>query len=155
MKTLPFLLATSLLLAPGCIIVHVRGDLDGEILGDGDNASDFRELAQALEGCLVDPEYGLEISASPWHAQAQWRVRYAGTGVEGHAAFAKAKEAVLRRIEREGAVVTEQANEGPHAWSCSFELHDEEGEASVRLVENAHEDSDRPHLLEIAWEEAN
>jgi hypothetical protein len=61
---------------------------------------------------------------------------------------------VLARIEREGGTVTEQHDDGPHAWSCSFRLDDDPGEASVRLVENADEDDERPHQLEVVWEES-
>ena len=156
-STLPWLLAAPLfLLAPGCIFVHVRGDLDelwDDLEDEDDDAHDFRELKEALEGCLIDPAYDFDLTASPWHAEVEWTVRYAGTGAEGHAAFARAKEAVLRRIQREGAVVTAEANEGPHAWSCEFERDGDDGEASVRLVENANEEGERPHQLEVVWEE--
>lgn len=148
-SALPWFLAAALLVTPGCIVVLVRGDLDEELLGDDEG---FQELRQALEGCLVDPEYDLDLSASPWHSEAEWTVRYAGTDAEGHTAFAKAKEAVLQRIEREGGVLTEQS-EGPHEWSCTFEMDGEACEASVRLVENASEDPERPHQLEVVWEE--
>jgi hypothetical protein len=150
---LPWLLATLLCSTPACIIVHVRGDLDEEFLGESDHAQGFRDLKQALEGCLTDPEYDLDLSATPWHTQAEWTVRYAGTGSDGHAAFTRAREAVLRRIEHQGGTLTGETHDGPHAWSCSFLLDGDEGEASVRLAENTGEDEDRPHRLEVVWEE--
>jgi hypothetical protein len=153
MKPTVLCLAASLLLAPACIIVHVRGDLDEELLGDDDGAVEFAELEQALDGCLVDPEYDLDIAASPWHTEAEWTVRFAGSAEVGHAAFARTREAVLRRIERQGGTLTAEDNQGPHLWTCTFELDGEEGEASVRLVENAREHSGRPHQLKVAWEE--
>lgn len=147
-----FLLACS----TGCIYVRVTGDLDEEFWGDGDgDTSGFQDLSQAVEGCLADPEYDLDLEASPWHTEAEWTVRYASAGSDGHAAFRKAKEAVLARIEREGGTLTEQHADGPHAWSCSFELDGEPGEAAVRLVENADEDDERPHQLEVSWEESD
>lgn len=145
-----WLLTALLALTPGCIIVHVRGDLDGELFGD-DDGREFQELVQSLEGQLEDAEYDLDVSASPFHAEAEWTVRYAGTG--GHAAFVQAREAVLRRIQREGGVVTRETSQGPHAWSCVFEVEGEKGEASVRLREDAEAGERRPHELRVVWEE--
>ena len=82
-------------------------------------------------------------------------MHYASAGSDGHAAFHRAREAVLRRIEREGGTLTEQHDDGPHEWSCSFRLDDEPGKASVRLVENADEGEARPHRLEVFWEESD
>jgi hypothetical protein len=141
------------LASSGCVFVHVRGDVE-ELFDDEDDESGFQELSRALEGCLSDPDYDLEMVINPWHTEAEWTVRYASAGSDGHAAFHKAREAVLARIEREGGTVTEQHDDGPHAWSCSFRLDDDPGEASVRLVENADEDDERPHQLEVVWEES-
>lgn len=154
MKTTASWLLSGLLLlgTPGCIYVRVTGDLDEDFWGEGGDESGFQELSQAVEGCLVDPEYDLDLEASPWHTEAEWTVRYASEGSDGHQAFRKAREAVLGRIEREGGSVTAQRDEGLHAWSCSFRLDGEPGEASVRLVENAHEGEARPHQLEVRWE---
>jgi hypothetical protein len=155
-KSLSWLLAGFLLLGcPGCIYVRVTGDLDEEFWGDEDDQMGFHELDAALEGCLADPAYDLDLETNPWHTEAVWTVRYAGAGSDGPAAFHKAKEAVLKRIEREGGQLTEQRDDGPHAWSCSFRIDDEPGEASVELLENAGEDDERPHQLEVSWEESD
>lgn len=151
---LPWVLGTLLfLVSPSCVFVRVTGDLE-ELFEDGDHESGFRELSQALAGCLADPDYDLDLVVSPWHTEAEWTVRYASAGSDGHAAFHKAREAVLARIEREGGHVTEQRDDGPHAWSCTFQMDEDPGEASVRLVENADEDDERPHQLEVVWEES-
>jgi hypothetical protein len=141
--------------APGCIYVRVTGDLDEELWDDGEDTTGFQELSTALEGCLADPQYDLDLSASPWRSEAEWTVRYASAGSDGHAAFRKAREAVLQRIEREGGRVTEEHEDGPHDWTCSFRIDGEPGEASVRLVENAHSGDEHPHQLEVSWEEAD
>lgn len=150
-----WLLAGLLLAAStGCIYVRVKGDLD-EAWDDGDDDSGFHELSQAVDGCLVDPAYDLNLQASPWHTEAEWTVRYASAGSDGHAAFRKAREAVLARIEREGGTLTGEHRDGAHDWRCSFELDGEPGKASVRLVENASNDDERPHRLEVSWEESD
>ncbi len=149
-----WILAGVLLLAPGCIYVRVTGDHDLWD-DDGDDESGFHELSQALEGCLADPKYDLDLESNPWHTEAEWTVRYASAGSDEHAAFRKAREAVLARIERRGGTVTTQNDEGPHAWSCSFRLDGEPGKASVRLHEKAVEDSERPNQLEVVWEESD
>ena len=153
--SLSLALASLLSLATsGCVFVRVTGDFD-EVFGDGDDESGFCELSRALEGCLSDPEYDLDLVANPWRTEAEWTVRYASAGSDGHAAFHKAREAVLARIEREGGAVTEERDEGPHAWSCVFRVDGDPGEASVRLVENADQDEERPHRLEVVWEESD
>ncbi|HEX6884630.1 MAG TPA: hypothetical protein VF530_14745 [Planctomycetota bacterium] len=149
--SLAWLLTALLALTPGCIIVHVRGDLDGEFFGDDGDAREFQELVQSLEGQLEDAEYDLDVSASPFHAEAEWTVRYAGSG--GHTAFVQAREAVLRRIQRDGGSVIRETSQGPHAWTCAFEVEGEEGEASVRLREEAKSGKRRPHELRVVWEE--
>lgn len=155
-NTLSWLLASFLVLsAPGCIYVRVTGDLDEEFWDDEDDELGFHELNAALEECLVDPEYDLDLEANPWRQEANWTVRYASNGSDGHAAFHKAKEAVLKRIEREGGRLTAQHDDGPHAWSCAFRIDDEPGEASVALVEDAGEDDERPHRLEVSWEQSD
>jgi hypothetical protein len=149
-------LLTGLLLcgSTGCIYVRVTGDLDEEFWDeDEDDTAGFRDLSRAVEGCLADPAYDLDLEASLWHTEAEWTVRFGDEGSDGHAAFHRTKEAVLARIEREGGTVTGQRDQGPHAWSCSFRVDGEAGEASVRLVENAREDDERPHQLEVSWEE--
>jgi hypothetical protein len=150
------LLATLLLLSsPGCIFVHVTGE-PGDFLDDDDeDEAGFRELSAALEGCLTDPDYDLDLVVSPWRTEATWTVRYCSEGSDGHAAFHRAREAVLARIEREGGRVTGQQEDGPMAWSCSFRKDGDPGEASVRLVENEDEDDERPNLLEVDWEETD
>jgi hypothetical protein len=156
MKLAPSLILASLfsLASSGCVFVRVTGDLDA--LDGEDDESGFHELSQALEGCLSDPDYDLSLVINPWHTEAEWTVRYASPGSDGHAAFHKAREVVLARIEREGGTVTEQREDGPHAWSCSFRKDDDDpGEASVRLVENADEDDERPHKLKVVWEETD
>jgi len=142
------------LAAPGCVFVRVTGGLD-HVLDDEDDESGFRDLSQALEGCLSDPDYDLQLVLNPWRTEAEWTVRFATAGSDGYAAFHKAREAVLARIEREGGAVTEQHDDGPHAWSCAFRVDGDPGEASVRLVENAGEDEERPHQLEVVWEESD
>src|SRR5262245_48349397 len=156
MKTFLSCLFSGLLLlgSSGCIYVRVTGDLDEGFWDDGeDDRTAFHDLSQAVEGCLADPAYDLDLSASPWHMAAEWTVRYASAGSDGHAAFCKVKEALLARIEREGGTVTSQREDGPHDWSCSFRLEDESGSAAVHLVENAGKDAARPHQLEVAWKE--
>lgn len=149
------ILASLLCIAPsGCVFVRVTGDLDG-LLDDEDDESGFQDLSHALEGCISDPDYDLDLVINPWRTEAEWTVRYASAGSDGPAAFHKAREAVLARIEREGGRVTEQHADGPHAWSCSFRVEDDPGEASVRLVENAREDEERPHQLEVVWEKSD
>ena len=143
------------LASSGCIFVRVTGDLDEGLFDDEDDESGYRELSQALADCLSDPDYDLELVINPWRTEAEWTVRYASAGSDGHAAFHKAREVVLARIEREGGTVTEQHDDGPNAWSCAFRVDDDPGEASVRLVENADEDDERPHQLEVAWEESD
>jgi hypothetical protein len=152
---LPWMLAGILAFgSSGCIFVHVKGDL-GDELWDDEDGPEFRQLRRALNDCLVDPEYDLDVAANPWHSEFDWTVHYASEGSDGHMAFRKAKEAVLQRIREEGGTLTEEENEGPHAWSCRFRLDDEPGEASVRLTENADEDDQRPHQLEVTWEESD
>ena len=148
--SLAWLLTALLALTPGCIIVHVRGDLDGDLFEEGEGR-EFHELVRNLEGQLDDAEYDLDVSASPFHAEAEWTVRYAGAG--GHTAFVQAREAVLRRIQREGGVVTRETSQGPHSWTCAFEVEGEEGEASVRLREDAEAGEQRPHELRVVWED--
>jgi hypothetical protein len=135
----------------GCVFVRVTGDLERL---DEDDESGFQDLSRALEGCLSNPDYDLDLVISPWRTEAEWTVRYASAGSDGHAAFHKAREAVLARIERKGGRVTDQHDDGPHAWSCSFRLDDDPGEASVRLMENADEGDERPHKLEVVWEKS-
>ena len=148
------LAALLVFLSAGCIYVRVKGDLDGAGWDDDDDTG-FHALSHALDDCLSEPQYDLDLEASPWRTEADWTVRYKEEGSDGHAAFRRAKEVVLARIEREGATITEQREEGPHAWSCSFRVDGEPGEASVRLVENARDDGDRPHQLEVRWEETD
>ncbi|NOT28863.1 MAG: hypothetical protein HOP15_00280 [Planctomycetes bacterium] len=155
-NSLSWLLAGWLLFgSTGCIYVRVTGDLDEGFWRDDEGGAGFHELKAAVGTCLADPEYDLDLAANPWRSEAEWTVRYASEGSDGHAAFHKAKEAVLARIEREGGTVTEQQDDGPHSWSCSFRLNGEPCEASVRLVENAGEDDERPHQLEVVWEESD
>lgn len=155
MKNSPSLVLTFLLslATSGCVFVRVTGDLD-EVFGDGDDESGFHELSHSLEGCLSDPDYDLDLVANPWRTEAEWTVRFASAGSDGPAAFHKAREAVLARIARERGTVAEQRDEGVHAWSCVFRKGGDPGEASVRLVENA-DDDERPHRLEIVWEESD
>ena len=151
-----WLLAGLLLLGtPGCIYVRVKGDLHDDFLDDeDDDESGFHELDAAVEGCLADPQYDLDLNASPWHTDAKWTVRYASAGSDAHAAFRKAREAVLARIERKGGTLTEQHDDGPHVWGCSFRMDGEPGKASVQIVEKANE-SERPDQLVVAWEESD
>ena len=144
-------------LASGCIIVQ-GDDLHGDPLGDeGEDETGFYELSAALEGCLVDPVYDLDLVVNPWSKDAEWTVSFVEEGSDPHAAFRRARAVVLARIEREGGTVTEQHGEGPHAWACSFRMDGEPCEAAVRLVENDDEDEDgaRPHRLEVVWEESD
>jgi hypothetical protein len=153
MKLLPTtLLAALLLTSPACIYVRVTGDLDEGFWGgdEGDSAG-FNELYSAVDGCLVDPHYDLDLVASPWKTEAEWTVRYTEAGSDGHAAFHRAREAVLARIAREGGAVTRETDEGPDHWTCAFVVDDEPGEASVRRV-TEHDDGVH-HRLEVAWEE--
>jgi hypothetical protein len=145
------LTALFLLASTSCIFVHVSGDLEDDFWGEDEDAG-FHDLAGAVEGCLADPAFVLDLEASPWRTDAEWTVRYASEGSDGHAAYRNVKEAVLRRIEREGGTNLEQRDTGPHAWTCTFRLDGEPGEASVRLVENAGEDDERPHELVVVWE---
>jgi len=157
MKPLPWLLAGFLLLGtPGCIYVHVSGDLDEEFWDDDDDHVGFQDLSAAVQDSLVDPRFDLNLDANPWHTEAAWTVRYGGAGSDGATAFHKAKEAVLGRIQREGGTLTTQSDDGPHAWSCSFRLEDDEsGSARVRLIENADAGESRPHRLEVVWEQSD
>ncbi len=156
-NSLSWLLAGWLLLgSSGCIYVRVTGDLGEELWDDeGEDEAGFHDLRAAVEGCLVDPAFDLDMEANPWRCEAEWTVRYVADGSDGHAAFRRTREAVLARIEREGGTVTGQQDDGAHAWSCTFRLDDEPGEASVRLVEDAGEDDERPHQLEVVWEQSD
>jgi hypothetical protein len=150
MKTPP--LAVALLLAlflPACIYVRVRGDLSEELFDEDES---LFYLTDDLGGVLEDPEYDLELDASPWGTEAVWTVRYAGGQTDE--AFTQAKEAVLRRIAREGGEVTETRDDGPGRWDCDFRIDGEPGEASVRVLDDARDPS-RPHRLEIRWEESD
>jgi len=138
----------------GCIYVQVEADDLWHELAEDDEAAGFQDLQAAVEGHLTDPASDLALVASPWHAKAEWNVRFA-PGSDGAGAFHGAKEAVLRRMEREGATMTAQEDEGPHLWSCSFRIDGEPGEASVRLVEQAHEGEERPHELQVRWEQSD
>ena len=72
----------------GCIYVRATGDLDGIFSGDEhDDTTGFHDLSRALEGCLADPAYDLDIVASPWRQEAEWTIRYRTEGSDGHAAF--------------------------------------------------------------------
>jgi hypothetical protein len=149
MRTLAACLALPLVfLTPGCVLVLVEGDLEDQILGEEGGFADFPELRRALDGCVVDPDYDLRVSATPWHQEVEWTVSFCDTS-DGPAAFGKAREAVLARLEREGGTLTGEAEESPHVWSCTFRLDDEPGEASVRLVE----ERQCPHRLLVVWEE--
>lgn len=136
---------------PGCIFVHVRGDLHDEFI-DGDDG--FPELRPQLEACLKEPVYELDIDGSLWHQEASWTVAFA-EGSDGGTAFHKAREAVLARIAREGGQVVSEEAASPHAWSCKFRKNDEPGKASVELTENSNPGSYRPHELEVTWEESD
>lgn len=137
----------------GCIFVHVSGDLHDEFMDSDDG---FPELVPQLEACLKEPVYELDIDGSLWGTEAAWTIAFA-EGSDGGTAFHKAREAVLARIAREGGTVTSESSDGPHAWSCEFTLEDddEQGEASVELVENSNKGSHRPHELEVTWEEGD
>jgi hypothetical protein len=150
MKTRPLALAALLgLLLPACIYVRVRGDLSEELFDEDES---LFHLTHDLGGVLEDPEYDLELDASPWGTEAVWTVRYASGQTEE--AFAQAKAAVLRRIEREGGEVVSARDDGPGRWDCDFQLDGEPGEASVRVLDDAR-DASRPHRLEIRWEESD
>ena len=140
----------------GCVFVHVKGDLHDGFWddGDGDDDGGFRELSAAVGDDLSDPQYDLSLGASPWHTDAEWTVRFADEGSNGHAAFVHAKEAVLQRISRKGGHVTEEHEDGPHVWTCGFHLDGDAGKASVRLVENARK-GDRPNQLEVTWKKSD
>ena len=135
----------------GCIFVHVSGDLHDEFM---DSDEGFPELMPELEACLKEPVYELDIDGSLWHQEASWTIAFA-EGSDGGTAFHKAREAVLARIAREGGHVVSEETEGPHAWSCTFRIDDEPGEASVELCENSNPGSHRPHELEVTWEESD
>src|SRR5687768_9579724 len=114
MKLLPVALLAALLLGPGCVYVRVTGDLDEEFWdGDEGDTAGFDELHAALDGCLVDPHYDLDLVASPWKTEAEWTVRYTEAGSDGHAGFHAAREAVLARIAREGGRVVRERDAGP------------------------------------------
>jgi len=132
-----------------CIYVRVKGDLE-ELDSDGD----FAMLSRELESSICDPAYDLDIDANLWRTKAQWTIRFADEGSDPERAFRQARQAVLRRIDREGGDVTDETSESAVAWSCSFELHNEPGEASVRLFDDR-SDEERPQRLQIRWKESN
>lgn len=134
-----------------CIYVHAKGNLSGEFLDEDD---DFFDLTCEFDDALVDPEYDLELHSNLWKTYATWRVRFAGEPADVEQAFARAREAVLRRIEREGGEVTKTHEKGSGEWGCEFRLDDEPGEASVRVLEDE-EESARPHRIEVRWEESS
>ena len=139
-----------------CVFVKVEGGFDEELWDeDGDDESGFHDLAAAVEGSLVDPKYALNLSASPWHSEAEWAVSYAPAGSDVAAAFQRAREAVIERVHREGGHVRSESDDGPLAWSCKFHIDGERGSASVRLVEDAEHGSERPDRLEVTWEQTN
>ena len=134
-----------------CIYVRVKGNLSESGLFDGDD-DDLARLTCDLEDSLGDSSYDLDVYANLWRTDAVWTVRYA----EGNAdkAFQSAKEAVLRRIDKEGGHVTTSRENGPQDWTCAFELDDEPGEASVRILADE-VGSEQPQRLEIRWKESN
>lgn len=132
-----------------CIFVHVRGDLHHQFM-DGDEG--FPGLMDELGSCLVDPTYELDLDGSIWGMEATWTIAFA-EGSDGAKAFHVAREAVLARITRQGGKVFEQRDKGPHAWECEFVDDDGRGEASVELVLGAEPGAQRPHQLEVSWEE--
>jgi hypothetical protein len=148
------LLGLALLASPACIYVHVTSDLDEEILGDIGEDAGFPELKASLGSCVANPHYDVDLTRSPWRRSATWTVRFEEAGSDPHAAFRKAREAVLARIQREGGTVTRQEDEGPHAWSCAFRISDEPGEASVRLEEEGDEGESSPELL-VRWKRSD
>lgn len=160
---LSWLLAGFLFLgSPACIYVRVTGDsMDEEFWGDDGFFGDWSDeegsggLNEALRECLDDPEVDLDVEANPWRTRAEWTVSFAGPSSDGHAAFHRAKEAVLERIRHEEGVLGEQRDEGPHAWSCSFRIDGEPGEAAVRLQEDRNPGSERPHELRVSWKAHN
>lgn len=160
---LSWLLAGLLFLgSPACIYVRVSGDAVDEefwgedgVFGNWDDEEGSGGLNRALREGLTDPQVDLDVEATPWRTRAEWTVSFAGPESDGHAAFHRAKDAVLERIRREEGVVREQRDEGPHAWSCSFRIDDEPGEAAVRLVENEAPGSERPHRLRVTWKGHN
>jgi len=136
----------------GCIYVHVKGDLE-ELWDDEDDDGGFAELSQAVGESLVDPQYDFDLQAGFWGTDAEWTIRYAGEASDGQPAFHRIKEAVLNRIQRKGGHVRDEQLEGPHAWSCEFRVDGDRYDASVRMVEKPGEDSERPHRIEVRWEE--
>ena len=135
----------------GCIYVRVKGNLSESGLLDEDD-DDLLLLSRDLEDSLVDAEYALDLDANLWKTEAVWTVKYADGSADK--AFQAAKEAVLRRINKEGGRVIRSHENGPLDWACEFELDDEPGKASVLVL--ADEDgSARPHRLEIRWKKSN
>jgi len=151
------LLALLLTSAPGCVYVNVKGDLsrlNEEFLDDDDDDMGFQELTGALEDCVANPKYDLDLEANLWRTKAQWTVRFGGDGDQAEAAFERTKDVIRHRVARQGGQITEEVAEGPGVWSCSFRLDDEPGEARVALAANA-EASDRPHRLDVRWRESH
>ena len=151
----------------GCIYVRVKGNLSESGLVDDDE--DFRDLTNKLDTYLQGSEYHLDISASLWSSRATWIVAFEEEGSDPEAAFRCAQEAVRQRVQREGGRITSEsspeqavsASEGAATssprhtrWSCTFEIDDEPGEASVELGDHRG-DERRPQQLEIRWKEAN
>ncbi len=143
LSILVLLLATSL---PSCFFIRVRGDLDEFAEHSGEN-DELLFLPNHL--ALAGAKYDLDLDATTWKTEAVWTVAYAGADTED--VFARAQEAVLHRISREGGSVT-STESFPGEWKCEFELDGEPGEASVRVLDEQ-PDSARPHRLEIRWEE--
>ena len=134
----------------GCIYVRVKGDISEELLHEDDDG--LFHLTHDLGDELVDPAYDLDFDANLWTSEAVWTVKYADGDTDQ--AFGSAKDAVLRRIERQGGEVTSSSEPGPYHWKCDFRIDGEPGEASVRRLEDE-QDSTRPHRLEIRWKESN
>ena len=99
-----------LLASSGCIFVRVTGDLDDQGWGDGDDDEvGFHGLRTAVDGLLVDPEFDLKVTATPWKSEARWTVAYVESGSDPAAAFLRVQEAVRQRVQEEGGHITEEA----------------------------------------------
>ncbi|MSR61845.1 MAG: hypothetical protein EXS08_05315 [Planctomycetes bacterium] len=155
-----------LLASSGCIYVRVSGDLDDHNWGDGsDDEVGFHGLRTAVEGLLVDPDFDLKVTATPWKSEARWTVAYVETGSDPEAAFLRVQEAVRQRVQDGGGHLTGETKRETAAsftdagtaraaqhleWSCDFHLDGEPGSASIEFEDRAG-DEHRSKELVLSW----
>jgi len=156
-----------LLGSSGCIYVRVTGDLDHQDWGDGDDEVGFHGLRTAVDGLLLEPDFDLKVTATPWKTEARWTVAYVEAGSDPEAAFLRVQEAVRQRVREKGGHVAGETDRQVAAssseagtsggsrsleWSCTFHLDGEPGSASIEFEDRA-SDEHRSKELVLSWTE--